>query len=217
MVVRNEGKDSLRLERKARRQEKRRQKILRITLEILQKRGVNRLTIALVAEEADLTPSAIYYYFKSKEEMIEALSVDLLTQEVDYILRAIEKAETAVAALIATLHAKVSFYQKQMPIFQLTVETLTQGKFNPKTLQEQIYPLSNQVNSALEERLLAAQAAGEIHQEIHPRKLANLAYLMAQGILMGQLSMQQVGGALKFTVEDLCDEACATLRRACRP
>ena len=68
----------------------------------------------------------------------------------------------------------------------------------------------------MEARLLDEQARGLLPAALHPRRLANVAFCMAQGILDVSLGVGRMGGEMRFAAEALVDEACLALALACR-
>ncbi len=65
-------------ERKQREKERRRQDIMAAAHTVFSNKGFNRATMEEIASQAELSPGALYLYFKSKEELHTSLSIDLL-------------------------------------------------------------------------------------------------------------------------------------------
>jgi len=63
-------------ERRRRRHERTRREILRAAREVLLEQGVDGLTVRDVAERADFSPAALYKYFKGRDEVIGALTLE---------------------------------------------------------------------------------------------------------------------------------------------
>ena len=108
-----------RLLRKERRHRDRRSDVLRAARELLVTSGVQNFTMAAVAEAADVTKPALYYYFASKEALVSALSLEVFAVEVDALTRAIERAPDGLSALEALVRAYVSRYLDDLDAFRL--------------------------------------------------------------------------------------------------
>jgi AcrR family transcriptional regulator len=188
--------------RKARRQENRRAVLLEAAREVLGKHGVTGLTMEAVAGAADVSKPAVFY-FRTKEELIGALAAEQLEAEVEVLERAIAAAPSGVEALVALLAAfRVAYLWPQV----LGIP--------PEVLRERVYPASQRVNDALEARLKADVRAGQLAPGFEPRRLANLAWTTAHGLLSLVAGMEQVGGATRHTLNQLRDEACLLPRRS---
>ncbi|WP_373048787.1 TetR/AcrR family transcriptional regulator [Vulgatibacter sp.] len=203
-----------RIARKERRQADRRAAILDAARRVLEADGVAALTIAAVAAEADVSKPAVYYYFRSKEEVIGNLAASILEQEVLALEAAIDQAPSGVAALAALVRAKVDRYAADLATFRLAYVYPQWIGLQPALLAERIYPLSQRINDRLEQRLAADREAGRLHPSLHPRRLANLAWITAHGILSLAASLESVGGNTRASLEQLRDEAIALLHRA---
>ena len=65
-------------ERKIRERERRRQQILVAARKVISHKGMGDATIEEIAEEAEMSSGTIYYYFRSKEELFNSLSLRVL-------------------------------------------------------------------------------------------------------------------------------------------
>ena len=207
----------LRLARKARRQEGRRQAILDAARQVVSARGLEQFTMGAVAEQADLSKAALFYYFDSKEDVIAALAGSILAAEGEVLLDAVRSAESGVEALCALARAHVEFHRSDLSAFRIfSLWTQTAG-VQRALLASDVYPAAARVNDALAKRLAADQRAGRIHRDAEPRRLANVAYLAAHGLLALLASLEGLGGNTRFSLDELLDETCALLRRGTAP
>jgi len=203
-----------RIARKERRQADRRSGILAAARRVLVQQGIGALTIAAVAAEADVSKPAVYYYFASREDVLGNLAVEIVEHEVAELLRAIDDADGGVESLVALVRAKVDRYGSDLAAFRIAYVWPQLVELPPGLLHERIYPLSARVNERLEVRLAEDRKAGRLHASLHPRRLANLAWITAHGLLSLVASLDAAGGATAASLEQLRDEACALLLRA---
>lgn len=81
---------------RARRRAKRRQSILDTALELIGTHGLDGLTVHALATALDLTPGALYRYFKSKDEILVALAVHVVTSLRDSFAAAASSMDAAL-------------------------------------------------------------------------------------------------------------------------
>lgn len=210
----SDEREQARLARKARRQQAKRRRILEAAREELLEVGLAGFTIASVAERADLSKPAVYYYFESRDALLEGVLVDRFLAETDAVVQAVERAPDGISALTGVLRAFVLHYREDLSSYRvLQTWTMTAG---PQTdlLQREIYPMSWRAMGALADKIAADQAEGRVHPDAHPRRLANLAMMLGHGLIAVYASMDALGGETRFDVREMLAEAEATLRRA---
>ncbi len=72
--------------------------------DVIHRQGVEKTTIADIAEAADVPVGNVYYYFKTKDELIDA-TVESRTQDVRTLLESLEHHRTPQARLKALVRA----------------------------------------------------------------------------------------------------------------
>jgi len=73
---------------------------------LLHQQGVERTTIAEVAKAADVPPGNVYYYFKTKDELVEA-AVATNSDDIEHLLGALERYRSPQARLKGFVRAIV--------------------------------------------------------------------------------------------------------------
>lgn len=200
--------------RKARRQEGRRKAILTAARAVLVKDGLAGLTLEAVAQEADLSKPSLFYYFRSKEELVGELAVEGLAREVEVLEAAVAQAGSGVEALAALVRAKVDLYAEDLDAFRVVYLWPQLMGRQSDSQRERVHALSARLNDALEARLQAEARAGRLAPGLQPRRLANVAWTVAHGLLSLVAGLENAGGSTRHTLAQLRDEACALLLRA---
>ncbi|NVJ05470.1 TetR family transcriptional regulator, partial [Myxococcus sp. AM001] len=200
--------------RKARRQEGRRQAILVAARAVLVRGGVLGLTLEAVAAEADLSKPSLFYYFRSKEDLVGALAVEGLEREVKVLEAAVTAAASGVEALAALVRARVDLYAEDLDGFRVVYLWPQLTGRQSEAHQARVLALSGQLNDVLEARLQADARAGRLAPGLQPRRLANLAWTVAHGVLSLGAGLEHSGVGMRFTLSQLRDEACAVLLRS---
>jgi TetR/AcrR family transcriptional repressor of nem operon len=75
-----------------------RERLIASATELVYRRGLERPTLAEIAEAADVPPGNVYYYFKSKDELIEAV-IESRAAEVRDLLASLDRRRTPAARL----------------------------------------------------------------------------------------------------------------------
>lgn len=200
--------------RKARRQEGRRKAILTAARTVLVREGISGLTLDAVAAEADLSKPSLFYYFRSKEDLVGELAVEGLAREVEALEAAVASADSGVEALAALVRAKVDLYAEDLDAFRVVYLWPQLLGRQSDAQRERVYALSARLNDALEARLQADARAGRLAPGFQPRRLANVAWTVAHGLLSLVAGLENTGGNTRHTLSQLRDEACALLMRA---
>jgi len=208
--------EEARLARKARRQERRRQRILEAATDLLVEGGPEALTMAALAERADTSPSTLYYYLPGREAVLDAITADIVERDSDAQLAALEATagQGGVESLCAIMEARARLVLDDPDRLGALYLHLVTVRVSKTVLEERVYPAAWKVMGELERRLREDQEAGRVHPELDPRRFANVGFYATQGILTMWLGMQRMGGELRFPVEELIEEAKATVRRA---
>jgi len=75
-----------------------RERLVASAADLLHRQGVQRTTIADIAQAADVPPGNVYYYFKTRDEIVHAV-IESQMQAVDALLTSLDKRSTPVARL----------------------------------------------------------------------------------------------------------------------
>jgi TetR/AcrR family transcriptional regulator len=210
VVVQASDRDGRREARKRERHAERRRLIMQSARSLLVQQGIENFTIAQVAAVASVSKPAVYYYFDSKEDLVLALSLEVLNAERERIERAVSETESAVDALAAILRARIDFYLDDRDSFRiLHVWGPMLGLGERLETSRQHAGLVG-VASNVAERLAAERNCLRTRCRVDVGKIAELAWAMSQGII----AAAALGGAREGDVaraRDLRDCACQWL------
>jgi len=81
--------------------------ILETALQIFRERGYEETTMRAIAEKADVSLGNAYYYFHSKEHLIQTFYQRLHDEHLAVALPALEKTDTLKARLLTTMRLKI--------------------------------------------------------------------------------------------------------------
>jgi TetR/AcrR family transcriptional regulator, transcriptional repressor for nem operon len=80
-----------------------RERLIESARELIHEHGVHRTTLAGVAERAEVPLGNVYYYFKTKDELVGAV-LDRYQEEADSLIQAFERHRSPQARLKALVH-----------------------------------------------------------------------------------------------------------------
>lgn len=83
-----------------------RERLIDVSLEIVEREGAEQLTIRRIAETVDRTQPAVYQHFASKDEILAALAVDGFTALVQRIDKASKRSKNGSLAAIASAYVQ---------------------------------------------------------------------------------------------------------------
>src|SRR5512133_3116708 len=119
VIVQASERDGRREARKRERHAERRRLIMQSARALLVQQGIENFTIAQVAQVANVSKPAVYYYFDSKEDLVCELCLDVLSAERAWLERATSDVESAADALAALVAARVDFYLQDRDSFRI--------------------------------------------------------------------------------------------------
>ncbi|WP_172284124.1 TetR/AcrR family transcriptional regulator [Chryseobacterium sp. LAM-KRS1] len=86
--------------------------ILQTAQDLYQRYGIKKVTMDDVAKAVGKTRSALYYYFKNRDELFEAVMISLVDEVKDELEKMIYKEETLESRIRAFCFAKVKGFKK---------------------------------------------------------------------------------------------------------
>jgi len=121
---------------KSRRFEKSRQGIISAAREIIRTEGVDALSMRLLAEKVDYSPSALYKYFNNKEEIIEALRQEGWTQMEAIFRSRIKPDDSSPQRLIEAGLAYLELADRHPELYQLMFNSDVNPIPNMKSVED---------------------------------------------------------------------------------
>jgi AcrR family transcriptional regulator len=194
-----------RLARQQRRRDRSKQEILEAARRILLGSGVAAMTLEAVASEAGISKTGLYYYFRSKEELVFELVFSTLEGHARAVEATVATAGSGGEALGAIVRETVQAYAPKMDDFRLAfmfAQVSGAGSIQWSTEQfNRIRPLNKMILGGAAELIARGNTGGRIE----PGLLAFLAYLSALGLLTMKGMVEAQGDPLIYSDETLID------------
>ena len=165
--------------------ETRRREILDAAAACFTRRGFHQTTMQDICEESRLSPGAVYRYFRSKEEIIEAMCARGQTEDAEAIRATIENHTTidALEELARLFLLNLEDHEQCI----LSVELISEARRNPVVMES-----INRTRAAILEPLAGfvriAQARGDFNPALDPEAVARVMMSLYLGLLVQQLS-----------------------------
>lgn len=163
-----------------------RREILEYAQAILSESGPEAVTLASVAGRLGMTKQSLYHYFASKEALLRGLVTDLLDDEIESLLKAIDARKSGKKILGALIQAFYSHYIDNLDAFrtiycQSQFYSSSAATFDEATLRDEIHPRTRHLFDVLEERIAGKDASKP--ERRRARQLAFTAWTSALGLM----------------------------------
>ena len=176
---------------------------------LLWREGVAAVTPDAVAAEAGVEAAAIEAHFGGRGALLHDLDAFCMARGVVAINEAMLPTTSAEHALDVFLRycvevdkGRLEEYRLSMFAKQVIPEMM--GPWPPEVTKRQ-FELGNQMNDPLDAKLVADWGEEMLPHGIHPRRMAFVANLLAQGFLNMKGLMHEAGQALIHSDDDLMD------------
>jgi TetR/AcrR family transcriptional regulator len=175
--------------------------ILAAAEKILKEKGLYSLSIDLVAKETELAKGTIYLYFKSKEEIIGALSIKSRALLLEHFKKATLTIDNPIEKLKAIAHASFAFYKK----YPFNFELISIYEVNNKLKETaEILASINSLIHFVNGITIDAKKKDLLNRELDPAQYTFCLW----GMLIGMAQLVKVRGAvlkgnLGFTEKDI--------------
>ena len=167
--------------------EQRRQQILEAAAGCFARRGFHQSTMQDICDEAELSPGAVYRYFRSKEEIIAGIAELNSSQNAVLVEGAMAKDNTMAAfdELVRAffLEADPEKLEKQCA---LLVELISEAPRN-EAIRQSLSRTSAPVRDRLAELARQSQARGDISAELDPEAVARTMAAVYHGFITQRL------------------------------
>ena len=197
---------------------KAKQEILNTALSILADQGVEGLTFAAVADKLGFSKPALYHYFRSKEDLLRSLMLELLQQENLELIDAVSKSSERDTVLGTLIRAFYHRYRMRLNAFrliycQMQLTDMQALGFDQKTIRQGINPLTQKLFDTVVSILTDN---GKFSATLEMRQLAFSAWLAALG-LVEMIGVSDAGNdPLRHSDEALLDTLANVFNAAAR-
>lgn len=144
--------------------------------------GFHRTSIQDVIDEAGLSPGAVYRYFRSKDQIILAISADAMAT-VEAAVRDALRTDRSVADLIAALPRALADLDQADERMRLAVQAWGEALRDPAVAAAMRSGLRG-VRDALRARIVHGQGTGEVAAQVEPDAASRVLLSLVQGFIL---------------------------------
>lgn len=190
------------------REAQRRAEILSAAARAFIRDGLRGTSIASICKEAGISPGQLYYYFASKEALIEAMAEADLQALRSYAERLVTLDELLDAAVTSSEFMSLPYNQ----LGQLLEGALAFDLHAEATRNTRIHAIMEAhyrgISALFGERLAAAQKGGDVAARHDPHRLARLVGAVREGLLvMSAISPDMVDSKMRATARQMLEAA----------
>jgi len=99
---------------------------------LMQQYGTNKTTMEDIAKAAGKGKSTLYYYFKSKEEIFDAVGRQELSDFFEGVKKAVDKEPDPIAKLKTYMVVKIKTLRSKVNLYRFAIEESPYGSINGK-------------------------------------------------------------------------------------
>jgi len=179
----------------------RRQHILDSAEVVMQRVGLNKLSISAVAKEAKLAAGTLYLYFKNKEELIAQLVLKARQLLLDFFHKSVYQIDDPLEQVRQIMLANLKFYHEHRLYYDLLslYEVETQFEETPELAQA-----STNIHALVVSILDRAKSRGLIRSEISPSALSFISWGSCMGMVqLIDVKKEDVSGMLHISPDQL--------------
>lgn len=162
--------------------ETRREEIISASLRLIEKNGLDNLSVAEIAAEINLVPSAIYRHFDGKDEIIDNL-IDFVDSSLQANAARVTKSEGDAVKKLELLYELHTDFLKTQPAIPRIMFSLLAGNKNPQ-LKTRIISVIAAYVAQVRNILAEGQPDGDIALAIDPTAAAMLFVGMIQPLII---------------------------------
>jgi AcrR family transcriptional regulator len=168
--------------------EQRRQQIQDAAAACFARKGFHQTTMQDICEEAVLSPGAVYRYFHSKEEIIEAMCARGQEQNAELVQAALGRGATSEVfdELIQVFFGAVASGDRDIETCALNVELIAEAPRNER-IRESLTRSNFEVRSRFVDLVRRAQAAGDINPGLDADAVARVMIATYHGFITQKL------------------------------
>lgn len=139
--------------------------LLAVATQMLGERGFGGTSVDEIAEKAGVAKGTVYYHFRSKAELVDALIVEGLTPLAGLMTEAVGDTTGARESLHALVSAELVFIRDNRQFAKLLVRELWQ---EDRAWRETLLVIRERILTVIQEQVERGMASGELRDDLDP-------------------------------------------------
>lgn len=172
-------------ERKQREYDKRKQLILKTSMDLFSQKGFSQVTLEDIARTIEFSKGTIYSHFESKEEIYAHLLLDHLSILLGRLKESVRISKSAIEGIRECLKVYIEFYRNHKEYFQLLffIDLFSNHYRIPKTILKEIQTQKVACLAELQEVLKKGAEDGLFDGNYSLKDIALVLWGMINGII----------------------------------
>lgn len=124
--------------------------IQNIVAEEIQNKGIEGVTVRLIAKRAGITPTTIYYYYRNKEELFDKIKFNVTRQLDDFIFAGLNQTDAPEQQLRDLIEAFIKWSLANPRLLDLVFDTLPPKINLTQAEMTELYQINFKITKLLE-------------------------------------------------------------------
>lgn len=171
----------------ARDKDKTRAHLLEVAAEMLGEQGFGSTTVDEIAERAGVAKGTVYYHFRSKVELVEALIAEGLAPLAEQMSASVAGSATSRDALAALVMTELAFIRDHRQFAKLLITELWR---EDRVWRETLLIIRGRIVTIIREQVERGIAAGELRDDLDPRFAAAALFALTATAALDWLAFE---------------------------
>lgn len=192
------------------------EQILKAALQLYQQHGIKKVTMDDVARVIGKTRTTLYYYYKNRDEIFEAVMEMLVNEIVDEIAAAMNDVSTLQEKLVAFCATKIKTSGERKAVLTALENGMDPNEVsNHSKAMLEIHKRLMKLETSLLKKNLAAAVKNEEIRQLKPKESDMLIFILLTGIrgIKKEMSYDNDFSKLNYAINTLVDMAMCWLTK----
>lgn len=191
--------------------------ILAAAEQLFQKKGIERTTMDDIAKASEYSKATLYVYFKNKEEIVSAMTLNSMTLLENQLRDAIYEG-LGIKEKFFSICKKLTLFYEEHPIeFVMLLEKIQVNIDTADTpsVMKEIFFMGEKINELIKDLILSGMEEGVIRKDIEPIETLLMLWASITGvILLANKKEEYMTDFLRLSKEKFLESSFKTIFRS---
>ena len=149
--------------------------LLDVATQMLGERGFGSTSVDDIAEKAGVAKGTVYYHFKSKADLVDALIIDGLTVLADDMRAVVDEPASARESIQRLVRAELAFIREHRQFAKLLVRELWQ---EDRAWRASLMLIREQIVTVIRKQVERGISSGELRDDLDPHFAASSLFAL---------------------------------------
>lgn len=161
--------------------------LLEVATQMIGERGFGSTSVDEIAERAGVAKGTVYYHFRSKTELVDALITEGLAPLAEQMRRSVDTSRPARESLQALVRTELAFIQSNRQFAKLLVRELWQ---EDRAWRETLVLIRERIVTVIQEQVERGVEAGELRRDLDPHFAASSLFALTAVVALDWLALE---------------------------